>query len=216
MKRKTLIAKLIVAPRIEKIFIRQIEMFRHIVKIEDGKAQITWKDKKLKGISVEFDEPMEIDPMLRPLDLRPIFMEYFKGLNLVHEKTDEFLKSADAIKNMTLDQVPKEIRSIMAQGPGRIQDIENFNAFRKKMVHDAKDQILAIKQKTKVPGKQVQLKKILRKCDCVCNALCYLLKKEDGTHWWKCDECGKEVRAKKEDITNRVVIFMMEEKIKGD
>jgi len=191
-------------------------MFSHTIKIKGGRAKVTWKDKKLKALSVEFDQEVEIDPLLRSLDLRPMFMEYFKGLNLVHVKTEEFLKSADAIKDMTLDQVPKEIRPLIAQGTGPIKDVDKFTSFKKEMSRNAKDQILAIKEKTKQTGKQMQLKKVRRKGDCECNALCYLLKKEDGTHWWKCEECGKEVRAKKEDITNRVVIFMMEEKIKSN
>ena len=189
-------------------------MFNHTVKIEGGTANIAWENKKLKTISIKFDKPVDIDPLLRPLDLRSAFMKYFQDLNLVHQKTEEFLKSTDAIRDMTLDQVPKELHSIIAQGPGRIEDVDRFNKLKKEMIHNAKDQILAIKEKTKLPGKQVHLKKIRRRSDCECEALCYLLKKEDGTHWWKCDECGKEVRAKKEDITSRVVIFMLEEKKK--
>ena len=75
----------------------------------------------------------------------------------------------------------------------------------------AKEQIKAVKEKTKVYGEKLRTKKIYRKCGCECDAWCYLFKKADGTYWWTCKECGKEERAKMSDITERQVIFLMEE-----
>lgn len=187
-------------------------MFSHTVAIDGGKAKVTWQARKLKSITVEFDEPVKVDPMMRVFDLRSGFAKYLQGLDLVHEKTEEFLKSADTIKDMNISQVPKEIRHIFVQKPGPMsdEDTEIFRKFKKNMAVQFKDQILAIKEKTIVSGEKLRIKKIVRKSECECETLCYILKKKDGTHWWKCEECGKEVRAKKTDITESTVVFMLE------
>ncbi len=187
-------------------------MFSHVVAIEGGKAKITWEDKKLKSVMIDFDEALEVDPMCKVFDLRPELSRYLQGLNVMHEKTAEFLKAAGTIQDMTLDQVPKEVRHMLAMGPGPVSDKEGFEKYKQNMAAQAKNQILEIKEKTKVHGERLRIKKVLRKSGCKCeDALCYILKKGDGTHWWRCKECGEEVRAKRADVTERQVIFMMEE-----
>jgi len=186
-------------------------MLKHAIEIEGGKAIITWRDRKVKAFTVEFKEPVEVDPLAKMFDLRPEFSRYLQGLNLVHEKTAEFLDSADMIKNMSIEQVPKEIGRLFAQGPGETQDKIGFDKFKREMSKKARKQIIETKENTEIHGKRYKTKGMLRKSPCDCNAMCYIHKKKDGTYWWKCKECGEEVRAKRTDVTERQVIFMVDE-----
>lgn len=186
----------------------------HKIEINGGKAQVKWEGKKLKAISIEFTTSLEVDPLMTQFDLRPLFANYFMGLTLIHKDSVQALSNMKTgIQSLQLERLPREIQALVGtsfDGDIKRKAVE-FRKFKNQMGRAAKKQVLSTLEHTKAPisGKIAQVLK--KSGDCACGDFNVLVKKKDGSHWWRCPRCRKEKRARQKDIVDGTVFMMIEE-----